>query len=176
LEFGDRRPETVANRKAETLPGLTKFGMKFAMKIWAMRSQASFGVTLIQRYGKFCVVGGTGMLVDMGMLWLMVSLLGWNLSLGKVLAAESAIVNNFLWNDRWTFRARRSDTPWRSRRLKRFLKFNLICLTGIVWSVLLINLQVYGLRLNVFLANFVAITLVSLWNFFMSERFGWSHG
>ena len=60
--------------------------------------------------------------------------------------------------------------------LKRFLKFNLICLTGIVWSVLLINLQVYGFRLNVFVANFVAIALVSLWNFFMSEGFGWGQG
>ena len=61
-----------------------------------------------------------------GVLWLIVSLLGWNLSLGKVLAAEAAIVNNFLWNDRWTFRAPRSDAPCRSAGLKRFLKFNLI--------------------------------------------------
>ena len=137
----------------------------------------SGGMARVERYFKFCVVGGTGMLVDMGVLWLIVSLLGWNLSLGKVLAAEAAIVNNFLWNDRWTFRAPRSGAPCcRTRRLKRFLKFNLICLTGIVWSVLLINLQVYGLRMNVFAANFVAITLVSLWNFFMSERFGWGQG
>jgi dolichol-phosphate mannosyltransferase len=141
-----------------------------------MNLMVSGRMVRVERYFKFCVVGGTGVLVDMGVLWLIVSLLGWNLSLGKVLAAEAAIVNNFLWNDRWTFRAPRSDAPCNFGRLKRFLKFNLICLTGIVWSVLLINLQVYGFRLNVFVANFVAITLVSLWNFFMSERFGWGQG
>ena len=141
-----------------------------------MHLMMSGGTARVERYFKFCVVGGTGMLVDMGILWLIVSLLGWNLSLGKVLAAEAAIVNNFLWNDRWTFRAPRSDAPSGFGRLKRFLKFNLICVTGIIWSVLLINLQVYGLRMNAYLANFVAIMLVSLWNFFMSERFGWGHG
>jgi dolichol-phosphate mannosyltransferase len=56
----------------------------------------------------------------------------------------------------------------------RLWRFNLICLAGIVWSVLLLNLQVHGLHLNVFLANFNAIVLVSLWNFLLSQRFGWA--
>jgi dolichol-phosphate mannosyltransferase len=118
----------------------------------------------VTRYFKFCVVGGTGMLVDMGMLWLIVSptTLGWNLSLGKVLAAETAIANNFLWNELWTFRNPTTGISSQRRRLRRLLKFNLICVAGIVWSVLLINLQVYGLRLNIYVANFIAIVLVSV--------------
>jgi putative flippase GtrA len=36
----------------------------------------SGGMGRVERYFKFCVVGGTGMLVDMGVLWLIVSLLG----------------------------------------------------------------------------------------------------
>ena len=63
-----------------------------------MNLMVSGRMASVERYFKFCVVGGAGMLVDMGILWLIVSLLGWNLSLGKVLAAEAAIVNNFLWN------------------------------------------------------------------------------
>lgn len=58
-------------------------------------------------------------------------------------------------------------------RLARLVKFNLICLAGIGWSVLLLNVQVYGLGLNVYLANLIAIVLVSLWNFLLNLRFGW---
>src|SRR6266704_3640095 len=44
---------------------------------------------LFKRYTKFCVVGVTGMMVDMGILWLLAdpSRLGWNLTLSKVIAA-----------------------------------------------------------------------------------------
>ena len=128
---------------------------------------------------KFCVVGGTGMVVDMGIIWLLASpfMLGLNLSLSKVIASEAAIFNNFLWNDRWTFRGPAADRhPLRQQRLIRFLKFNLICVAGIGLSVLLLNVQVYWLDMNVYLANFISIVLVSLWNFFMNMRFGMGFG
>ncbi len=130
---------------------------------------------VLRRYVKFCVVGGSGVVVDMGIIYLLASpsMLGWNISLSKVIAAEVAIFNNFLWNDLWTFRGLAGERNlWRDW-LARFLKFNLICLAGIVLSVLLLNVQVYWLHLNLYLANFIAIVLVSLWNFFLNLRFGW---
>lgn len=41
-------------------------------------------------------------------------------------------------------------------------------------SVLLLNVQVYWLNMNEYLANFISIVLVSLWNFFMNVKFGWN--
>lgn len=129
----------------------------------------------IGRYMQFCVVGGSGVVVDMVVLWLLASptTLAWDLSLSKVIAAEAAMVNNFLWNDAWTFRTVSRSRDAAGSRLRRFLKFNLICTAGIGLSVLLLNLQVRGLHWNVFLANFLAIVLVSVWNFFLSSRLGW---
>jgi dolichol-phosphate mannosyltransferase len=126
---------------------------------------------LLGRYGSFCVVGGSGVLVDMAVLGLLAAGLGWNLSLAKVVAAETAIINNYAWNNLWTFRGR-AGVGW-SGWLAGLGRFNLICLAGIGWSVLLLNVGVYGLGLNVYLANGIAIVLVSLWNFWLSERFGW---
>ena len=116
------------------------------------------------------------MVVDMGILYLLTSpfMLGWNISVSKLIAAEAAIFNNFLWNDRWTFRVLTAERKAPRQRLIRFLKFNLICASGIGLSVLLLNVQVHGLRLNVFLANFIAIVLVSFWNFFLNVKFGWN--
>ena len=145
--------------------------MKFADKFFSLVS-----LPLLKRYVKFCIVGGTGMAVDMTMIYLLAtpSMLGWNLSLSKVIAAEVAVVNNFIWNDTWTFRGLGvSGNVW-LQRLYRFLKFNLISLAGIGLSVLLLNIQVYWLHVNLYLANFIAIVLVSVWNFFMSLRFGWN--
>jgi len=131
---------------------------------------------LLSRYGRFCVVGGTGLVVDMGVIWLLASpnMLDWNLSLSKVIAAEVAILNNFVWNDLWTFRGLGAGGNVWQERLRRFGKFNLICLAGIGLSVLLLNVQVYWLHLNVYAANFISIVLVSLWNFFLNLRFGWN--
>ncbi len=172
------------------------------------------------QYVKFCLVGGSGVAVDMLVLHFLASpgWLGWNLTLSKVIAAEVAMFNNFLWNDGWTFRGwngpltinRSASSPHpsppfrmeervpegRERRqlhgpsmgqrnwcswLVRLAKFNLICTAGIVLSVGLLNLQVYWLGVNVYLANFISIVVVSFWNFFLNRRFGWvtpraSHG
>ena len=142
--------------------------------IWKRKRWASN--PLLGQYVKFCLVGATGMVVDMGIIHLLASpsLLGWNITLSKVIAAEAAIFNNFLWNDLWTFRGLAAETnAWR-QRLSRLVKFNVICLAGIGWSVLLLNVQVRLLAVNLYLANFISIVIVSLWNFLLNAKFGWN--
>jgi dolichol-phosphate mannosyltransferase len=143
-----------------------------------------------KRYIKFCLVGGSGVFVDMAVIYLLAGPhgLGWSLTLSKVIAAEAAILNNFTWNDLWTFRdlVRRGSTAgdeagtktsdghassWRGVA-NRLIRFNLICTSGIALSVLLLNAQVHLLGLNLFLSNFVAIVLVSFWNFFLNLKWG----
>lgn len=124
------------------------------------------------RYVKFCLVGGSGVAVDMVILYLLAEGLGWNLTASKAVAAEVALINNFLWNDAWTFRGlkQKGARAW----LVRLGKFNLICLAGLGLSVLLLNGMVSWLGWNVYLANFLAIVAVSLWNFFLNLKFGWN--
>lgn len=143
----------------------------------AMSTTCGLWQSGLRRYGQFCLVGGSGVAVDMGVLWVLASpaMLGWNLSLSKVLAAEVAILNNFLWNELWTFRELSAVRKDRRARFRRLGRFNLICLAGIGWSVLLLNLLAYAWGMNVYAANLVAIVIVSLWNYFMNLRFGWGH-
>jgi len=131
---------------------------------------------LLRRYLRFCIVGGTGVAVDMGILWVLASpsMLAWNLTLGKVVAAEVAIFNNFIWNDLWTFEGMAAEPVHSQGQMIRLCKFNLICLAGIAISVMLLNLQVYWFRANVFLANLIAIVVASIWNFLMNLKFGWN--
>src|SRR5207253_5323960 len=55
------------------------------------------------RFAKFAVVGLSGVAVDMAILWVLSGRLRWPLTPSKLVAAEMAMANNFLWNDLWTF-------------------------------------------------------------------------
>ena len=123
---------------------------------------------------KFCVVGGSGVVVDMGMLWCLLNQSGvvMPLALAKALACESAIINNFFWNDRWTFRGA-SATGRAGAWWQRFLWFNGISLAGLGLNVGLVQVQVSLLGANPYVANGVAIVLVAWFNYALSRRFGW---
>jgi dolichol-phosphate mannosyltransferase len=85
-----------------------------------------FDLWPVKRFFRFGVVGFSGVFVDMIMLYLLSdpSTLGWGLTRSKILASEVAIVNNFLWNDAWTFADFSSQQKGWRKRLKRFFKFN----------------------------------------------------
>ncbi|MGB8699895.1 MAG: GtrA family protein, partial [Thermosynechococcaceae cyanobacterium] len=129
----------------------------------------------ISLFVRFCAVGLSGVFVDMTMLYLLSdpSTLGWGLTRSKVLAAETAIVNNFLWNDTWTFSTLATQQNSKRQRLKRFLKFNLICLIGLCLNVLILNILFNALHLNRYVANLVAIGIVTIWNFLMNWKLNW---
>jgi len=127
------------------------------------------------RFLRFGLVGFSGVLIDMAVLYLLSdpSTLAWGLARSKVLAAEVAILNNFLWNDLWTFRdISKQQKGWRPR-IKRLLKFNTVCLIGLVLSVLLLHLFSNQLHLNRYLANLLAIAAVTLWNFWINLKLSW---
>ncbi|HET9754280.1 MAG TPA: glycosyltransferase family 2 protein [Myxococcales bacterium] len=126
------------------------------------------------RFPKFAAVGLSGVLVDMLCLWLLKDRLGWALTPAKLLAAELAIVNNFLWNDVWTFGDLAEQQGYGVARLRRLARFNLICLAGLALSVGLLTMQVTLFTLNPYLANAIAIAATTGWNFWMNKIFSWA--
>lgn len=129
----------------------------------------------VVRFLQFAVVGFSGVFVDMAMLYLLhdASTLGWGLTRSKIMAAEVAIINNFLWNDAWTFADMSSKQRGWRKRFKRLLKFNIVCLMGLILNVLLLNLLFNVFRIHYLLANFIAIGLVTMWNFWINMKLSW---
>jgi len=117
----------------------------------------------------------SGVVVDMGLLFLLSdpTMLGWGLTRSKLIASEVAIVNNFLWNDAWTFGDLSARQRGRGRWLRRFGKFQLICLAGVVLNATLLNLQFNLLGMNRYVANAVAIAVVTGWNFWLNLKLSW---
>ena len=129
----------------------------------------------VGRLLRFGAVGLTGVVVDMAVLYLLSSptTLGWGLTRSKILAAEVAIINNFLWNDLWTFGDIARRQPGKRQRFKRLLKFNTICLAGLVLNVLVLNLIYNFLIPNKYVANLMAIAVVTIWNFWINLKLSW---
>ncbi len=143
--------------------------MKAAWLAPAVRLVGRFQQSGLRTLGKFCVVGGSGVVVDMGMLALLVHVSTLPLAVAKAVACETAIVNNFLWNDRWTFRKAGSPLSWRSR----FVRFNGVSLAGLALNVAVFTLFASGLKLNLYLANATAIVLVAGFNYTLSRHWAW---
>ena len=137
----------------------TQFNPELRLRMW--------------QFIKFCFVGGSGVIVDVVVLFLLADsrMLAWNLIVAKICSAEAALLNNFLWNELWTFRS--SAIQSKEGVARRLIYFHAICGIGIGLAVLLLHLFHFSLGLNLYSANFVAILLVTLWNFWMNAMFNW---
>ncbi|HYW17902.1 MAG TPA: glycosyltransferase [Nodularia sp. (in: cyanobacteria)] len=129
----------------------------------------------IGKFLRFGLVGLSGVFVDMAILYLLSdpTTLALPLTRSKIIAGEIAIYNNFLWNDAWTFADVSSKQQEWHQRLKRFLKFNLICLGGLALNVLVLNLVFNFIIRNRYIANLIAIAIVTIWNFWVNLKLSW---
>ena len=123
------------------------------------------------RFIKFCLVGGSGVGVNEGLLWLLKESVGLPLPLASAISIESSIISNFVLNNFFTFRDRRSHSP--KSNLSRLLKFNLVCLggLGINLGVLLLLTEVFGV--HYLIANLFGIAVAALWNYTLSTWWTW---
>ncbi len=131
---------------------------------------------------RFCLVGFTGVFVDLAVFYILRKVLGLGLTRSAILSAEVAILNNFLWNDIWTFVSISRRQSGNRQRLKRFIKFNLICLSGVILQTLIINIIYNFFQLSEglakvapidVLAKLIAIVLVTFWNFWLNMKLSW---
>ncbi|QLE54518.1 glycosyltransferase [Nostoc sp. TCL26-01] len=129
----------------------------------------------LDRFIRFGLVGLSGVFVDMVLLYLLSdpSTLAWPLTRSKILASEVAIINNFLWNDAWTFADVAMQQQHWHQRIKRFIKFNIVCLAGLVLNVLILNLVFNFLIPNRYIANLIAIAIATVWNFWVNLQLSW---
>ncbi|GAB4542307.1 MAG: glycosyltransferase [Pleurocapsa sp.] len=132
-----------------------------------------FDLWPIKRFIRFGVSGFSGVFVDMGIFYILRTVLALGLTRSTMLSSEIAIINNFIWNDLWTFGdISRGQKGW-GKRLKRLLKFNLICLSGLILNVLVVNFLFNVLGVNEYLAKLIAIAAVTFWNFWFNLKLSW---
>lgn len=132
-----------------------------------------FSLWPVQRFLRFGAVGFSGVFVDMSIFYVLREILQMGLTRSAVLSSEVAIISNFILNDIWTFGDISRKQKGANQRFKRFLKFNLICLAGLILNVLIVNFLFNILGVNEYLAKLIAIATVTLWNFWVNLKLSW---
>lgn len=118
------------------------------------------------RLAKFGLVGISGLLVNSFLLFLFHGVASLPLLLAAPAAYEFSVVNNYLWNDVWTFGTH-------SPSLRRLLKFNLISLGALGITVGTLYALVEWAAWHYLLANLAGIGIGFLWNFSMNVLWTW---
>ena len=124
-----------------------------------------------RRLSKFSLVGLTGVGVTMGCMWLFTSVFGLFYAASAVITTLLSITNNFVWNDVWTFRDRR--TAGAGALLIRWGKFTLARSTNffIGMGVLVLFVEVFGI--NYLVVTIFAIIGMTLINYFLGVVWVW---
>ena len=114
---------------------------------------------------KFCVVGGTGVVVDFGITFLFKEKLKLNKYIANSLGFMAAASTNYLLNRWWTFRSHDPEVA------QQYVQFVGISAIGLILNNIIIYLLNDKALLNFYLSKLIAIGLVTLWNFFMNYYF-----
>ena len=133
-------------------------------------------VSRFVRWCKFNLVGGIGIGVQFGALFLLKGVLHFDYLFATAIAVEAAVAHNFVWHEQFTWADRVQDS-W-TRSFGRFARFNLTTgLVSIVGNLALMKVIVGVGGMNYLVGNAIAIALCSVANFLVSDEwvFGESH-
>lgn len=134
-----------------------------------LSSQRNLARLSIFRWLKFNFVGGVGIAVQLGALALFRYILHLDYLLATALAVETAVIHNFLWHERFTWRDR--PAARRLQSLVRFAKFNATNgAISVAGNLLIMGTLVGQWGVNYLIANLIAVTVCSLLNFLLSDR------
>ena len=119
---------------------------------------------------KFNLVGVAGFILQTGALFVLTRTMprvGYLVA--TAMAVELAVLSNFVWHQRWTWRDRPSLT--RKQTLRRLVKFNATTgMVSLVGNLFLMSVLVGRFGLPILGANVVTVIACSLLSFFLADR------
>ncbi len=123
-----------------------------------------------RRFLKFAVVGGSGVIVNLGLLWFLKEVLGIYYLLAAAASIEVSIITNFILNEYWTFRDMRQNDVG---ILKRGVKFNIVSVVGMAINITVLYLFTDLAGLYYMHSEILGIIAAFLWNYFVNLAWTW---
>ncbi len=114
----------------------------------------------------FTIVGALGFIVQTGA-FLLLTTAGWPLVASTVVAVEIAVLHNFVWHERWTWRDR-TRAGSRSRRLGAFVLSTAV--TSVLGNVVFVLLYGRILQGDALVAAIAANGTTTIFNFAAADR------
>lgn len=120
---------------------------------------------------KFCAVGLSGIIINETILWALTEIYGLYYLVSNIASTESAILNNFIWNELWTFHDTNDDI--KSSIIERITKFHISRFGGVLLGFLLLILFTEIFGVNYLISNIFSILIIMVYNYITSKEWVW---
>ena len=121
------------------------------------------------RIVKFGAVGFSGLLVNMFLLWFFKEIIGLYYMIASLISIELSVINNFVWNDLWTWGDRAKTGGW--GYFRRLLKYNLSAsVAAVIGNLIVLAAFKEYFGWNYLLANLAGIGVGIIINYVVNDR------
>jgi len=115
------------------------------------------------KFIKYALIGLIGLILDMGLFYILHKLLGVNYVISNVISSSIAILHNFILNSYFTFKVT-------NKKAQRFFSFYGIALIGLVFSTLLLALFIDILGIDSMVSKLISIFTVAIFQYFLNKK------
>ncbi len=122
------------------------------------------GLKKYNKFLKFCIVGGIGVVINIGLLYTLTEYIGLFYLASSAIAIEISIISNFILNNFWTWK--KSKTGFS----KKFLQFNLVSIAALVINLAVLFTLTEIFELWYILSQLAGIVLATLINFYLNDK------
>ena len=110
---------------------------------------------------RFCIVGATGLALNLVLLIMLPKLFGFTVPLAQLIGSEIALFSNFILHVNWTYKSKHV----KKSILKLIVRFHATSWPAILGSVFKVSFSVDFLHLSKLLALLISSSIALLWNF-----------
>lgn len=139
--------------------------MEFLLNIPRLRFNRS------RVFAKFCIVGASGVLVNMGAYAGLTRLAKIPMEFASPVAIEVSIFFNFILNHHWTFKWRQTNRSWR----QKLAKFHLVSIAAALVNYFVLLTLVNGFGMWDIAANLVGIAAATVINYGINSLWTWKY-
>ena len=159
-------PYKFLTRENDDSKATMKQGMEFFKHLWNIFTT----IPEAGRFLKFCIVGGSGVFVNLGTLFVLVEFFHFSKNTGWFLAVVLSIFTNYSLNSIFTYGDKKSET--RNESMRRVLFYYLISFFTMFFNFLvyrsILNLGIYYL-----IGAFAGILTATILNFILVTKLVW---
>lgn len=124
---------------------------------------------LNSKFVKYGIVGVFGLIVDMGIFYILHKMLGVNYIISNIVSSTLAVIHNFILNSVFTFKVR-------DKLIKRFLSFYTIALLGMAISSGLLLVMIDGFKMDSMISKMIAVLVVAVIQYFFNKKLTFNEG
>ena len=123
---------------------------------------------------RYVAVGIVGVFIGMLAIWFFTEVIGLFYLISGIIGAIFSILNDFIFNEIWTFSYRRREGQFLSRIIKRFARFILTKAFGFLIAISTLAFFTQAVGLHYLVSNFIAVAASFIWNYAMSSYWVWA--